>query len=202
MDKTIKEIDDMVIQITSTIDCQALELLVSEYVASIQRIIEDKIEDQIKIAQNAFPLLTLPFPTPQAIIKWLGKLIMGDAFLQLQSYVKQAQEIIQLSRNIVKLINAVSNIEETLKACLITIEAETLGKIQALVDAQIQPILDKVNETQNLINTLTTISLDGLLLDTSSPESFLNSVDTKLAVLQSAISNITPEDIAVPIPPA
>ena len=54
----------------------------------------------------------------------------------------------------------------------------------------------------NLINTLTTISLDGLLLDTSSPESFLDSVDTKLAVLQSAISNITPEDIAVPTLPA
>lgn len=198
MDKTIKEIDNMVIQITSTIDCQALELLVSEYVASIQQIIETKIKDQISIAKNAFPLLDLPSPDPVSIVKWLGKLIAGDAALQLQSYITQAIEIIQLSKDVVKLINAVSHIEETLKACLITIEAETLGKIQAAVTAQIQPILDKVNETQNLINTLTTISLDGLLLDTSNPDAFLTSVDTKLAVLQSAISSITPEDIAVP----
>lgn len=201
MNKTIKEIDDMVLQISSTIDCQALELLVSEYVASIQQIIETKIKDQISIAKNAFPLLDLPSPDPVSIVKWLGKLIAGDAALQLQSYITQAIEIIQLSKDVVKLINAVSHIEETLKACLITIEAETLGKIQAAVTAQIQPILDKVNETQNLINTLTNISLDGLLLDTSSPEAFLTSVDTKLEVLQSAISSITPEDIAVPPAP-
>ena len=198
MDKTIKQIDNMVIQITSTVDCNALELLVSEYVASIQQIIEDKIADQISIAEKAFPLLKLPSPDPVSIVKWLGKLIAGDAALQLQSYVTQAVEIIQLSKNVVKLINAVSSVEETLKACLITLEAETLGTIEATVTAQIRPILDKVNETQNLINTLTTISLDGLLLDTSNPESFLNSVDTKLAILQSAISSITPEDIAVP----
>jgi hypothetical protein len=198
MDKTIKEIDNMVLQITSTVDCNALELLVSEYVSSIQQIIEDKIADQISIAEKAFPLLKLPSPDPVSIVKWLGKLIAGDAALQLQSYITQAVEIIQLSKNVVKLINAVSNVEETLKACLITLEAETLGIIEATVTAQIKPILDKVNETQNLINTLTTISLDGLLLDTSNPDAFLTSVDTKLAILQSAISSITPEDIAVP----
>jgi hypothetical protein len=202
MDKTIKEIDDMVNQISSTIDCQSLELLVSEYMASIEKIISDKIEDQISIAKNAFPLLNLPSPDPVSIVKWLGKLIVGDAALQLQSYITQAIEIIQLSKDIVKLAAAIGNVEETLKACLITIQAETLSSLEDAVTAQIQPILDKVNETQNLINTLTNVSLDGLLLDTSSPEAFLTSVDTKLEVLQSAISSITPEDIAVPTPPA
>lgn len=198
MDKTIKEIDDMVNQISSTIDCQSLELLVSQYMASIEKIISDKIKDQISIAKNAFPLLNLPSPDPVSIVKWLGKLIAGDAALQLQSYITQAIEIIQLSKDIVKLAAAIGNVEETLKACLITIQAETLSSLEAAVTAQIQPILDKVNETQNLINTLTTISLDGLLLDTSNPDAFLTSVDTKLAILQSAISSITPEDIAVP----
>ncbi|MEI7675067.1 MAG: hypothetical protein WCI60_05055 [bacterium] len=201
MDKTIKEIDDMVNQISSTIDCQSLELLVSQYMASIEKIISDKIKDQISIAKNAFPLLNLPSPDPVSIVKWLGKLIAGDAALQLQSYITQAIEIIQLSKDIVKLAAAIGNVEETLKACLITIQAETLSSLEAAVTAQIQPILDKVNETQNLINTLTNISLDGLLLDTSSPEAFLTSVDTKLEVLQSAISSITPEDIAVPPAP-
>jgi hypothetical protein len=201
MDKTIKEIDDMVNQISSTIDCQSLELLVSQYMASIEKIISDKIKDQISIAKNAFPLLDLPSPDPVSIVKWLGKLIAGDAALQLQSYITQAIEIIQLSKDIVKLAAAIGNVEETLKACLITIQAETLSSLEAAVTAQIQPILDKVNETQNLINTLTNISLDGLFLDTSSPEAFLTSVDTKLEVLQSAISSITPEDIAVPPAP-
>jgi hypothetical protein len=201
MDKTIKEIDDMVNQISSTIDCQALELLVQEHIAAIEKIIADKIKDQINIAKNAFPLLNLPSPDPVSIVKWLGKLIAGDAALQLQSYITQAIEIIQLSKDIVKLAAAIGNVEETLKACLITIQAETLSSLEDAVTAQIQPILDKVNETQNLINTLTNISLDGLLLDTSSPEAFLTSVDTKLEVLQSAISSITPEDIAVPPAP-
>ena len=91
MDKTIKEIDDMVNQISSTIDCQALELLVQEHIAAIEKIIADKIEDQLSIAKNAFPLLSLPSPDPVSIVKWLGKLILGDAFLKIQSYITQAQ---------------------------------------------------------------------------------------------------------------
>lgn len=187
MDKTIKEIDDMVNQISSTIDCQALELLVQEHIAAIEKIIADKIEDQLSIAKNAFPLLSLPSPDPVSIVKWLGKLILGDAFLQLQSYITQAQEIIVLSRDVMKLADAISHVDETLKACLITIQAETLSTLQATVEAQIQPILDKVSETQALIGVITGNTL--VQIDTSSADAFLTSTDNNLALIKDGISS-------------
>lgn len=187
MDKTIKEIDDMVNQISSTIDCQALELLVQEHIAAIEKIIADKIEDQLSIAKNAFPLLSLPSPDPVSIVKWLGKLILGDAFLQLQSYITQAQEIIVLSRDVIKLADAISHVDETLKACLITIQAETLSTLQATVEAQIQPILDKVSETQALIGVITGNTL--VQIDTSSADAFLTSTDNNLALIKDGISS-------------
>ena len=187
MDKTIKEIDDMVNQISSTIDCQALELLVQEHIAAIEKIIADKIKDQLSIANNAFPLLSLPSPDPVSIVKWLGKLILGDAFLQLQSYITQAIEIIQLSKDIVKLADAISHVDETLKACLITIQAETLSTLQATVEAQIQPILNKVSETQALIGVITGNTL--VQIDTSSADAFLTSTDNNLALIKDGISS-------------
>ena len=187
MDKTIKEIDDMVNQISSTIDCQALELLVQEHIAAIEKIIADKIEDQLSIAKNAFPLLSLPSPDPVSIVKWLGKLILGDAFLQLQSYITQAQEIIVLSRDVMKLADAISHVDETLKACLITIQAETLSTLQATVEAQIQPILNKVSETQALIGVITGNTL--VQIDTSSADAFLTSTDNNLALIKDGISS-------------
>ncbi len=187
MDKTIKEIDDMVNQISSTIDCQALELLVQEHIAAIEKIIADKIEDQLSIAKNAFPLLSLPSPDPISIVKWLGKLILGDAFLQLQSYITQAQEIIVLSRDVMKLADAISHVDETLKACLITIQAETLSTLQATVEAQIQPILNKVSETQALIGVITGNTL--VQIDTSSADAFLTSTDNNLALIKDGISS-------------
>jgi hypothetical protein len=187
MDKTIKEIDDMVNQISSTIDCQALELLVQEHIAAIEKIIADKIKDQLSIAKNAFPLLSLPSPDPVSIVKWLGKLILGDAFLQLQSYITQAQEIIVLSRDVIKLADAISHVDETLKACLITIQAETLSTLQATVEAQIQPILDKVSETQALIGVITGNTL--VQIDTSSADAFLTSTDNNLALIKDGISS-------------
>ena len=187
MDKTIKEIDDMVNQISSTIDCQALELLVQEHIAAIEKIIADKIEDQLSIANNAFPLLSLPSPDPVSIVKWLGKLILGDAFLQLQSYITQAQEIIVLSRDIMKLADAISHVDETLKACLITIQAETLSTLQATVEAQIQPILNTVSETQALIGVITGNTL--VQIDTSSADAFLTSTDNNLALIKDGISS-------------
>lgn len=187
MDKTIKEIDDMVNQISSTIDCQALELLVQEHIAAIEKIIADKIKDQLSIANNAFPLLSLPSPDPVSIIKWLGKLILGDAFLQLQSYITQAQEIIVLSSDVMKLADAISHVDETLKACLITIQAETLSTLQATVEAQIQPILNKVSETQALIGVITGNTL--VQIDTSSADAFLTSTDNNLALIKDGISS-------------
>ena len=187
MDKTIKEIDDMVNQISSTIDCQALELLVQEHIAAIEKIIADKIKDQLSIANNAFPLLSLPSPDPVSIVKWLGKLILGDAFLQLQSYITQAQEIIVLSRDVMKLADAISHVDETLKACLITIQAETLSTLQATVEAQIQPILNKVSETQALIGVITGNTL--VQIDTSSADAFLTSTDNNLALIKDGISS-------------
>lgn len=187
MDKTIKEIDDMVNQISSTIDCQALELLVQEHIAAIEKIIADKIKDQLSIANNAFPLLSLPSPDPVSIVKWLGKLILGDAFLQLQSYITQAQEIIVLSRDIMKLADAISHVDETLKACLITIQAETLSTLQATVEAQIQPILNTVSETQALIGVITGNTL--VQIDTSSADAFLTSTDNNLALIKDGISS-------------
>jgi hypothetical protein len=187
MDKTIKEIDDMVNQISSTIDCQALELLVQEHIAAIEKIIADKIKDQLSIAKNAFPLLSLPSPDPVSIVKWLGKLILGDAFLQLQSYITQAQEIIVLSRDVMKLADAISHVDETLKACLITIQAETLSTLQATVEAQIQPILNKVSETQALIGVITGNTL--VQIDTSSADAFLTSTDNNLALIKDGISS-------------
>ena len=187
MDKTIKEIDDMVNQISSTIDCQALELLVQEHIAAIEKIIADKIEDQLSIAKNAFPLLSLPSPDPVSIVKWLGKLILGDAFLQLQSYITQAQEIIVLSSDVMKLADAISHVDETLKACLITIQAETLSTLQATVEAQIQPILNKVSETQALIGVITGNTL--VQIDTSSADAFLTSTDNNLALIKDGISS-------------
>ena len=187
MDKTIKEIDDMVNQISSTIDCQALELLVQEHIAAIEKIIADKIKDQLSIANNAFPLLSLPSPDPISIVKWLGKLILGDAFLQLQSYITQAQEIIVLSSDVMKLADAISHVDETLKACLITIQAETLSTLQATVEAQIQPILNKVSETQALIGVITGNTL--VQIDTSSADAFLTSTDNNLALIKDGISS-------------
>jgi hypothetical protein len=187
MNKTIKEIDDMVNQISSTIDCQALELLVQEHIAAIEKIITDKIKDQLSIAKNAFPLLSLPSPDPVSIVKWLGKLILGDAFLQLQSYITQAQEIIVLSRDVMKLADAISHVDETLKACLITIQAETLSTLQATVEAQIQPILNKVSETQALIGVITGNTL--VQIDTSSADAFLTSTDNNLALIKDGISS-------------
>ena len=187
MDKTIKEIDDMVNQISSTIDCQALELLVQEHIAAIEKIIADKIKDQLSIANNAFPLLSLPSPDPVSIVKWLGKLILGDAFLQLQSYITQAQEIIVLSRDVMKLADAISHVDETLKACLITIQAETLSTLQATVEAQIQPILNTVSETQALIGVITGNTL--VQIDTSSADAFLTSTDNNLALIKDGISS-------------
>ena len=187
MDKTIKEIDDMVNQISSTIDCQALELLVQEHIAAIEKIIADKIEDQLSIAKNAFPLLSLPSPDPVSIVKWLGKLILGDAFLQLQSYITQAQEIIVLSSDVMKLADAISHVDETLKACLITIQAETLSTLQATVEAQIQPILNTVSETQALIGVITGNTL--VQIDTSSADAFLTSTDNNLALIKDGISS-------------
>lgn len=187
MDKTIKEIDDMVNQISSTIDCQALELLVQEHIAAIEKIIADKIKDQLSIANNAFPLLSLPSPDPVSIVKWLGKLILGDAFLQLQSYITQAQEIIVLSSDVMKLADAISHVDETLKACLITIQAETLSTLQATVEAQIQPILNKVSETQALIGVITGNTL--VQIDTSSADAFLTSTDNNLALIKDGISS-------------
>ena len=187
MDKTIKEIDDMVNQISSTIDCQALELLVQEHIAAIEKIIADKIKDQLSIANNAFPLLSLPSPDPVSIVKWLGKLILGDAFLQLQSYITQAQEIIVLSSDVMKLADAISHVDETLKACLITIQAETLSTLQATVEAQIQPILNTVSETQALIGVITGNTL--VQIDTSSADAFLTSTDNNLALIKDGISS-------------
>ena len=203
MDTTVAGITDMVRQINSTADCQALKLIVDKHKDAIINIINEKINDQIDIAKKQFPLLNLPIPTPDKIVKYLGKLIMGDAFLQLQAYIRQAQEIIILSKELAKLIDSISNIPEKLEACALTIGTETMSTLKAQVDARINPILSQVALTQNLIVGLSNANFSGLLIDTSSPEAFINGLDGKLAILQSSISSMSEDDIIVPpVPPS
>ena len=86
-----------------------------------------------------------------------------------------------------KLADAISHVDETLKACLITIQAETLSTLQATVEAQIQPILNKVSETQALIGVITGNTL--VQIDTSSADAFLTSTDNNLALIKDGISS-------------
>lgn len=174
-------------QINSTTDCSALTLIFEQHLSSVTDLIEAKVESQLEIVKNYLPLLSLPGPSPTAILKWLKKLLTGTIMPQLKAYINLVIQIAQLQQALQELISAVDNSSnQSLSQCLEdSIIEGTKVQLQQKINELTQPLQDGLNTVSTLETQIKNVieSPTEPAIVTSNLEGFLATAESGFAQL-------------------
>ena len=174
-------------QINNTTDCAALTLVFERHLESITDLVEEKLQTQLDIIKNHFPLLDVPTSITD-VIEYIKKQVLGTAYQQLKAFLKNLKQIAELQKALIDLIQAIEQAGPRLKECLEDSIIEGIKfDIQTRIDALTAPIdeaLATVDTLQTQINNIIDNPLDPYIV-TDSIDTFLATADeglTKLGV--------------------
>ena len=84
----LEALDRMALQAEYITDCRTLTLFIENHLNGLEDLIGSILKRQLDIIKDFLPILSLPSPDPVSIVKWLGKLVLGSAWPQLQAMIK------------------------------------------------------------------------------------------------------------------
>jgi hypothetical protein len=196
-------VERLVAQINNTTDCAALQLIVQEYTDQLLDLASAIVQTQAEQLSKILPILTLPSVNPVDIVKWLGKLVTAKAFPQLESYINQTLQLIELLRAFDTLVEAVEGASESLSSCSLDIENAILRNAQDKLNSFISTGLSAIGEANELISQH--IGTSYVAFDVSSPDAFVESVEQNRSTFRTQVDAFlnTPLDITpIPLPPS
>ncbi len=191
---TIKHIKELIKQINSADDCEALALMVEAHIKSTQDLIVDIIEENRKILSDLLPVLDLPFPDPISITKWIEKLMTSTAMQQLKATINYIKQLIDLAMLLMELVEAITNAADKILACAANLPGYAASLILGTINNEISTIIsDAENSVNNEIDKiLEDTCLKGIFIAPSITLLLLNGeITTSLGELSMAQSKIT-----------
>lgn len=169
-------IKDLKHRIQTGTDCQTIlfdiENSFNQYINQIESL--NKLTEEL--TRLFLPLSKLP-TSLQDIIDIFKSSFIGQALLQLQTAVDAAMQIIQTAQALADLVSVINDAVERLPECFAQAPKVLENSLKQSIDNRISniigPALQKVRESADVINN----ALPGIIaIDTSSPESFLESI--------------------------
>jgi len=149
-----KRIRELTQQIRSTVDCNALKLIIRQHLDELKKQAEKAAKEQLELLKRTLGITSLPSPTPTGIVKWLGKLVTGTIIPTLEAAIKYTVQIIGLIRAVTELVIEIKNVLPRIKACISDIERTFLSKSarQSVVRRLERKIAEKIaNEICNAV---------------------------------------------------
>ena len=113
-----KRIQELTQQIRSTVDCEALKLIIKQHLDELKKQAEKAAKEQLALIKNKLGITTLPSPTPTGIVKWLGKLVTGTIIPTLEAIIKYTVQITGFIIAVTDLIAAIEDVIPRVKACI------------------------------------------------------------------------------------
>jgi hypothetical protein len=140
-----KRIKELTQQIRSTVDCDALKLIVKQHLDDIKKAAKAAVKEQLELLKQYLPITSLPSPTPWGIVKWLGRFVTGTVIPQLEAFIKYTVEILGLIKAVTELIKAVEEVIPRLKACAIQIYQETKADLKNEINQAVKTLEKKIS---------------------------------------------------------
>jgi hypothetical protein len=113
-----KRIQELTQQIRSTVDCEALKLIIKQHLDELKKQAEKAAKEQLALIKNKLGITTLPSPTPTGIVKWLGKLVTGTIIPTLEAIIKYTIQITGFIVAVTELVAAIEDVIPRVKACI------------------------------------------------------------------------------------
>lgn len=171
-----QQIVAMANQIRTTRDPESLLLVIGTHSNAIRDLTSSISTVQADILRDILPLLTMPSPTPQAIVSYLSKLAVGTAVPQLRAQVKMTVQLGELASAVNEIQSAIAEAQGAL--------GEVTGELAEVADQLQYEIADAVTtlnstatsslatvaQTQDAINSAANTTLSNF--DTTSVENF------------------------------
>ncbi len=179
--------------IRNATDCQSLLFNIEMIVNQTVRQLETSIENSGKLNELYGVLAKIPTSLDE-VIKWIKAQVLGAYFQQLKAAIEQVKEAIECANALVDLVKTVEEAVERLPECFAQIPSIVENSVKNSIDSKIQnivgPTLEKVREISNVIND----AIPGLVvIDTSNPEAFLESIKDNPINRPDFINEITYE---------
>jgi hypothetical protein len=171
-----QQITAMADQIRTTTDPESLSLIIGTHTKAISDLTSSISLVQADILRDILPLLSMPSPTPPAIVAYLGKLAVGTAVPQLRAQVKLTLQLAQLAQAVNEIQTAIAEAQRSLN--LVTgpladvatgLQFEISNATKALSTVA-STSLNTVAQTQTALNQTANTVISNF--DTSSIENF------------------------------
>ena len=187
LDVNTAHINALADQIRFTTDCEVLQLVVEEHLKSVKALFDDIKAEQKEILSKILPLLTIPAPTPQDIIKWVKKFVASQITPQMRAQIAYIKKMIKLAIAIEKVVSAVASAIERAPDCFNQIQNQVLDEFKAQIDGLVNDALSQVAESQSGLLALVDIGNSIPRINTSSPRAFLDSVDDAFHAIDAKV---------------
>jgi len=175
-------VDEIVKQIQNVSDPASLDLIIKDHTESITKLSTEIAKVQADIVRDIIPILTLPSPTPTAIVEYLAKLAVAEAKPQLKAQVKMTIQLGELSAAVKEIASAISTAKYTVSAGIMDVN-NTLFSVTDELNKTVATALANVGKTQDGINAI--LGRAASEFDTSDIEKFNNTAAENLASLEA-----------------
>ena len=183
LDVNTRHINELADQIRYNTDCEVLSLIIDEHLDALRDLLSDTIEEQLALS-SFLPIASPPSPTPTSIVAWISKLITATATPQLKAQIKYTKKLIGLAAAIANVVSAIKQAQDSIRSCAIGLEGLVLEKLERAITAEIAESLNKIGAGQTSILTLIDPGNSIPPIDTTSAESFTQTVDASLAAIE------------------
>lgn len=185
-------------QIRTTRDPESLALIIGTHSSALTDLTSSISTVQADILRDILPLLTMPSPTPQAIVSYLGKLAVGTAVPQLRAQVKLTVQLGELASAVSEIQSAIAEAQSALNLVTGPL-ADVATQLQFEIASVTQTLnttaltsLDTVAQTQAAVNQAANTTISNF--DTSSIENFNKTAYDEIKNLDKSTS----EFVALP----
>jgi len=151
-----KQINQLVNQIKYTTNCDNLQKVVNRNLNTIKSQVAHAAKQELAIVEKYLPVVHLPSPDPTSIVKWLGKLVLGPIFPQVEAQIKYVVELAQLAVAVTKLVGVIEQVAPRLEACVISELSEIQSEINCLKNLAINTITAPITAVKNAVMTTVT----------------------------------------------
>jgi len=196
-------VNRMADQLEEITDCEALLLLIDEFIDEFTKMIDDFIQEQLEILKEELPLLDVPTSITQ-IISWIKKFVLGRILPRLRAYIKLIKKIAEFTFALQRLLEVVQSIPEKVERCAGEVEQDLVTslerRVQGAITSVTAPIDDTLAEVEGLQNQLENILENPLeeRIVTDSLDGFLASVDSAEQAIQGQLDTAINEPLPEP----
>ena len=190
-----EHITNLSAQIKNSTDPDAIRVLVKQHSKQIADITNSINKEMAKISSKILPIMQLPSPTPPSIVKWIGKLVAGNAMPQLEAYISYTQHLAAASSAISDITSAISELQKVINE-VNNIKGEITKELNDIIDSTLNEIgdldsalggalgdaLSVVSDASSAMNAITGATTT---FDTSSVDNFVASAGDTLTALQA-----------------